>query len=89
MQALQQKAQAADKAREETQQQQQATQQADEAAARRTANCERAKANIDALQSDKVVMRVDEKGNKTRLEGQQREEALNQARKDVDYFCTP
>ena len=89
MQELQQKVEATDKAREEAQRREQDTKAAEDEAAKRTANCEQAKTNLQTLESGKLVFRVDAQGNRIRLEGEQREQALNQARKDIDYYCNP
>lgn len=86
---LQKRAEAVDKAREEAEKQETAKQESENAAEQRAANCEQAKSNLQALESGKIVVKADAQGNKTRLEGEQREEALKQARKDIEYFCNP
>lgn len=52
-------------------------------------NCEKAKANLTLLQGDQDVIRIDPEGNKVVLSEQEREEALRQTRKDIEYFCEP
>jgi hypothetical protein len=89
MKELKDKVSAVDKTREDAQQQDKAAKATENEASQRAANCERAKTNLQTLESDKLVYKTDAQGNKTLLEGPQREQAFNQARKDVDYFCAP
>ena len=50
-------------------------------------NCERAQRNLAILESDTDVVRTDADGNKVVLADEQRAAALEQTRKDVEYWC--
>ncbi len=53
----------------------------------RRSNCEAARYNLEILQGEAPVARTDEAGNPLPLSAEQRAAALEQARKDVDYWC--
>lgn len=53
----------------------------------RAQNCERARNNVAILESDKDVIQSDSDGNKSVLSAEQRDAALAQTRKDIDYWC--
>ena len=50
-------------------------------------NCERAQRNLAILESETDVVRTDADGNKVVLADEQRAAALEQTRKDVEYWC--
>ena len=52
-------------------------------------NCQLAQKNVETLQGEQDVVRTDKDGNKVLLDVAQRQKALGQARKDVEYFCNP
>jgi hypothetical protein len=52
-------------------------------------NCDLAQKNLEALQGERDVVRTDENGNKTLLSTEQRQQAVRQTRKDIDYYCKP
>ena len=56
-------------------------------AAKRKQNCERARANVDILEGDRDVVQTNADGEKVVLAGAQRNTALEQSRKDMDYWC--
>jgi hypothetical protein len=89
MQELRQKVETVDKARQDAEQKEKAAQTAEDDTAKRAKLCEQAKNNVQILESNKVVLQTDAQGNKTQLEAEKRQEALDKARKDVDYFCSP
>lgn len=55
----------------------------------RAKNCEIARKNVEVLQGERPVVTTDANGKKTVLEGEARQEQLQKAQKDVDYFCSP
>lgn len=55
----------------------------------RAKNCELARKNVEVLKSERPVAVPDASGKKTLLEGEARQEQLQKAQKDVEYFCNP
>ena len=49
--------------------------------------CERAKANLAALNSDAIIQRVDENGEQVTLTQEEREEEKTKAQSAIDRFC--
>ncbi len=76
-------------AEQKLKEQQQTEQTQKEAADIRAKNCEIAKKNIQILESDRPVLMPDAKGNKVALDAEQRAAALQKAKKDMDYNCSP
>ena len=76
-------------AEEEAKTQEQQEQAKKEAEDQRAKNCEIAKKNVAALQSNRPVVRSDDKGNKVTLSAEDRAAELQKAQKDQDYFCNP
>ncbi|MDQ2693943.1 MAG: DUF4124 domain-containing protein [Pseudomonadota bacterium] len=64
-----------------------AIQPIDDQAAQRDEYCQRARTNLDILENYEVVSRPDDQGQPVVLDDEQRQQALRQARKDVEYFC--
>ena len=88
MEALRAKVAAVENGSESLEQSEQASTTAKGREQRRDENCQRARANIEALESDKDILQADAEGNKVVLNSQQRQDALEQSRKDMTYYCT-
>jgi len=52
-------------------------------------NCQIARDNLGVLQSEQDVVTTDAEGNRVLLNNEQRQQQLEQASKDVDYYCNP
>ncbi|MCP5424487.1 MAG: DUF4124 domain-containing protein [Gammaproteobacteria bacterium] len=93
MEKLRNQVDEAEKAREETEKKEQEKEKAqnenNDRAALIAKNCDVAKGNVKALESDQPVVRTDAQGNRIVLSGEERQKALQQARKDMDYYCKP
>lgn len=50
-------------------------------------NCQISKDNLAALQSSQDVVSTNEAGEKVLLNSEQRQKQLQQAQKDIDYYC--
>ena len=50
-------------------------------------NCETARKNLSILEGENDVVSTDNEGNKTLLQGEQRNAALAKTRKDIEYWC--
>lgn len=61
----------------------------DPRAAQMAENCQISRDNLRVLESEQDVVTTDAEGNKTVLNAEQRQRQLDQARKDIDYFCNP
>ena len=61
----------------------------DERKARWAENCKIAQKNLEVLQSDRDVVQSSPEGEKTLLDSSAREQAVSQAKKDIEYYCQP
>ena len=52
-------------------------------------NCQIARDNLAVLESTQDVVSTDASGNKVLLDDNQRQQQLQQARKDMEYYCNP
>ncbi len=57
--------------------------------AQRAQACERAKVNLQGLESGQIRFRLDKDGEREALDGAVREAELNEARRAVDSACAP
>lgn len=59
------------------------------ASAERQKNCERARVNLQGLESGQTRFRLNAAGEREALDGEVRDAELAEARRAVDSFCTP
>jgi hypothetical protein len=52
-------------------------------------NCRIAQTNAAKLEGDRDIVQTGADGKKFLLEGEQRQDALRQAHKDIEYYCNP
>ena len=87
MKALREKEEAADKARSEAQRQKETSKETQSEEAKRAENCNHAKHNLEILEKSPDPIQINDKGIRTRLNDEQRQEEIEKNHKFIQSNC--